>query len=689
VARADDIILRAGSDNPDERRLAALAMSECGTPLCIETLLDLLCDPDWRVRKTAVETVLQTADESIIPGLVDIMGLQDNAGARNSAIEALTRMGRRATSALMEVFRTTDHDRRKFIIDILGEVGDRACVPLMVEALDDPDENVSASAVEHLGAMGDKSVVPRLVGILGSGVFWKAYPAADALGRIGDPAAVGPLVDAMEKKSLREPAIRALGRIGDSGAIAAIVPHVAAKSKAVQAEALKALMGIYRKTANEALMASMLNMGLGESAYDQLLGIARSGQEEIKGAALVLLGLLEDDRAIGPLLEIASEQDADEDAMRALASIGRAKPSALADYFRVTPDCYKRRVMCVVSGMVGSPLLVPPLVDALRDPDGHVRGNAAEALGRIGAVEAVGEIEKLMSDCYQDVQEIVIRALARLRRGLSAERLTGFMHDRNPVVRRNYALLTGIVKAENAVESLSFAMKDEEVSVRMAAVEALSLIGGEGAASLLPAALTDEVPDIRRAAVLAMGKIGMPGLLERLTPLFDDQDDWVRAAVAEAIAGPGSVAGLSGSEAGSALIGMFEDASALVRVTAIEMFGRAASRAGLPAGGAGLANLWPALIRAMKDNDPEIRRAAVTALSLAAPPEEAANALLPSLHDRDWAVRKSAVEAMRNVGMALGAARNTLIREELRRLVDGEDDSAVLEAIRGSLDAFV
>ncbi|MBI5143336.1 MAG: HEAT repeat domain-containing protein [Nitrospirae bacterium] len=672
MARTDDILLLAASDNPDERREAALAMSECGTRSCIETLLDLLCDPDWRVRKTAVETVLQTADESIIPGLVEIMGLQDNAGARNSAIEALTRMGRRATSALMEVFRATDHDRRKFIIDILGEVGDKTCVPLMAEALDDPDENVSASAVEHLGAMGDSSVVPRLVGILRSGVFWKAYPAADALGRIGDPSAVGPLVDAIEIKSLREPAIRALGRIGDSSAIPAIVPHVAAKSKAVQAEALKALTGIYRKTANEALIASMLNLGLGESAYDQLLKIAKGGHDEIKEPALVLLGLLEDDRAIGPLLEMASTQDSDEDARRALVSIGRAKPSALADSFRITPDSYKRRVLCIVAGMVGNPLLVPPLIDALGDPDGHVRGNAAEALGRTGAVEAISGIESLMSDCYQDVQETAIRALARLRHGLSIERLTGFLHDRNPVLRRNYAFLIGLVKAASAVEALSFAMKDEEVPVRMAAVEALAMIGGEEAAASLPAALTDEASDIRRAAVLAMGRIGRPDLLERLAPLFVDQDDWVRAAVAEAIAGQ------SGPAAGSALIRLFDDASGLVRVTAIEMFGMA-----------GHSDLWPALLRAMKDDDPEIRRAAVTALSLAAPPQEAASALLPSLHDRDWAVRKAAVEAMRSVGMALGAASNAPVREELRRLVDGENDPAVLEAIRSALDASV
>ena len=70
---------------------------------------------------------------------------------RNSAVEALERLGRLAVPVLSLHMDDDDHDVRKFVVDILGNVGDAAAVPLLIKALDDPDPNVSAAAAENLG----------------------------------------------------------------------------------------------------------------------------------------------------------------------------------------------------------------------------------------------------------------------------------------------------------------------------------------------------------------------------------------------------------------------------------------------------------------------------------------------------------------------------------------------------------
>ena len=173
-------------------------------------------DVSWRVRKTAVDILFQDYPvEEYIGGLIELLYIEDNAGARNSAIEALIRLGKRATVYLVEAFKTPNRDVRKFIIDVLGELMDNRSLGLMLEAIRDEDENVSATAVEHLGKVGEPSVVDALLEILDGGELWTAYPAADALGRIGDRKAVPHLLQALERKPLREPVLKALGLLAD------------------------------------------------------------------------------------------------------------------------------------------------------------------------------------------------------------------------------------------------------------------------------------------------------------------------------------------------------------------------------------------------------------------------------------------------------------------------------------------
>ncbi len=683
------IITQSDSGDPELRRKAALALAGCSRndTECSKTLLKLICDTDWRVRKAAVESVIQSADTlSLIDGLIDLLDKHDNAGARNSSIEALTRIGGRATQALIEAFKTTDENRRKFIIDILGEVGDTACLPLMLKALDDPDENVQASAVEHLGLMGDTSVVKRLVEILESGNLWLAFPAAEALGKISDSSAVEPLVSALKEKNLREPALRALGRIGDMRAVSAIIPHVASNLKTVQTEALMALIAINKKNsegknqaaeasekkAENSEIAAILRSGFGDSALELLLGIARGNQEDLKGPAVVLLGLLEDQRAIGPLLALSCEDGLEEEVQSALVNIGRSNPRALAEFFSASISSRRstlcraggliRRTLCLVAGIIGDPIFSPYLVGALKDSDGHVRSYAAESLALLGEVSAVADIERLMTDDYQDVQEAAISALARLKDGVSTIRAIGFLSDKNPVLRRNYAALLGLLHAEESLEALTFALKDENTAVRMAVVDALAQIGGDLACKALLGTLTDEVPEIRRSVALALGDAGRKEMLEPILLLTQDQDDWVRAAAVE------SLGNFPDNKSREVLVSLLDDSCGLVRITAIETLAKVGGT--LSAAG---------LKRALKDDDPEIRRSSVITFAAIMPAADVEKAMLPLISDHDWSVRKAVADALADVG-------SDAALEALKERLSIEEDSTVAEAIRQYVD---
>ncbi len=125
----------------------------------INLLLNAMEDSSWRIRNTALDILIEEHPvEEYIEGLINLLYREDNAGARNSAIEALVRLNKKATPFLIEAFNTPNKDVRKFIIDVLGGFKDSRSLPLMLNALKDDDENVRATAIEHIGKVGESSV---------------------------------------------------------------------------------------------------------------------------------------------------------------------------------------------------------------------------------------------------------------------------------------------------------------------------------------------------------------------------------------------------------------------------------------------------------------------------------------------------------------------------------------------------
>ena len=211
-------------NNIEVRRRAVEQMRGLRDAQCIPLLIKAMTDVSWRVRKSAVDILFEEYGlDQYIRGIIDLLYIEENAGARNSAIEALNKLGRKATPFLIEGFKSSNRDVRKFIIDVLGEQMDSRSLPLILEALKDEDENVRATAVEHLGKAGEPSVVDALIEILDSGDLWTAYPAADALGRIGNRKAVPHLLEAMKRKPLREPVLKALGMLADPATLEPVI----------------------------------------------------------------------------------------------------------------------------------------------------------------------------------------------------------------------------------------------------------------------------------------------------------------------------------------------------------------------------------------------------------------------------------------------------------------------------------
>ncbi len=624
----------------------------------IHLLLKAMEDGSWRVRKTAVEILFDDYPvEKYIKGLIQLLYIEDNAGARNSAIEALIRLGRQATGFLIEAFQTPNRDVRKFIIDVLGEQNDSRSLPLMLGALKDEDENVRATAVEHLGKKGELSVVDALIEILDGGDLWTAYPAADALGRIGHVKAIPHLVKALKIKPLREPVLKSLGRLSVPWTLEHIVPLLEETSKSVQEQALRTIEKFYHHGVSAAAITAELRRALGERALDHLIKHAWSPKKDVRISAILLLGLMRDEAAYGPLLDISQEEEFADDVKNALVFIGKGKPESLLKLFD-TDNPHQMRVISEVAGKVASPVYYDMLERLLSHEDGHVRSQAAAGVARLGETRAVPKLLLLLADMYEDVQEGAVRALADLAHALKAEELVAVLGSDNPVLRRNIACLLGRMKAVQTVDDLGFALKDASVKVRKAVVEALASIGTAEAVRYLTLALTDEEPDIRVAAALSLGGIGGEGVLDSLVLLTADPNTSVRVAAARAL-------GMIKEErSGKILEGLLNDGSGFVVATAIEALGSI-----------GGTDARDAIASKLSSADDEIRRTAISALASF---DGIEGQLLPFLADPDWATRMAAVKA-------LGGRAEGEVRSELERLLDTETDPTVKKAVEETL----
>src|SRR3954453_3125499 len=87
------LIEQARSSDPDARQKAAYLVSHSTDDRDLPLMFELLGDKDWRVRKTIVDGFVRDARPAVIHGLLDSLADSENAGKRNSATEALIRIG--------------------------------------------------------------------------------------------------------------------------------------------------------------------------------------------------------------------------------------------------------------------------------------------------------------------------------------------------------------------------------------------------------------------------------------------------------------------------------------------------------------------------------------------------------------------------------------------------------------------
>jgi HEAT repeat protein len=271
----------------------------------------------------------------------------------------------------------------------------------------------------------------------------------------------------------------------------------------------------------------------------------------------------------------------------------------------------------------------PLFIEALRDPVGVVRAEAARALEAFESPDSVAGLVALLSDDDETVCKAAADSLGALKQPESARLLLPHAAHPHAFVRATILRALRELRAAGSFAPALAALGDTDASVRR---EAVAVLGYLKRAEALPAlntlATSDADPEVRRAAVAALGfetgngETGSTTLAALLAGLNDSA--WqVREEAATTLGKLGL------AQAGRQLVAALQDAYWQVRLRAARSLGRLRDAAAVPALADALAHpignlrkeaalalgeirdvsALPALNIAQDDADPEVRKA--------------------------------------------------------------------------------
>ncbi len=182
----------------------------------IDALIPLISDPDKGVRN-ALARLLSGASNPRVPRLLVKYVQYPELSVRNLAGEILLNLKENATGALLSFIDEGDDDDKKFVIDLLGLIGDLSVDSKIIEVLNTTgNQNLILSCIEALGNLKSEQAVQDMIGFYEKDETFKPN-IIEALGKINSKSSLEFLTGkySLENDLDKVTIIESLGQIGD------------------------------------------------------------------------------------------------------------------------------------------------------------------------------------------------------------------------------------------------------------------------------------------------------------------------------------------------------------------------------------------------------------------------------------------------------------------------------------------
>ncbi|MDT3695784.1 MAG: hypothetical protein ROY99_05275 [Ignavibacterium sp.] len=183
----------------------------------IKSIVPLILQGNKSVRNAASNFLIQNRNQ-VIPELVIEHISSDNISIRNLAGEILLKKGSDSIPAISSYIPNLNNDDDiKFLVDILGLIGDRRTEDLITQILcSNKNENVIVACIEALGNIGSEKAVKHIIPFYDQLEVLKPV-VVEAIGKIETSESLKFIVGKFncEDELLQFTMIESLGQIGD------------------------------------------------------------------------------------------------------------------------------------------------------------------------------------------------------------------------------------------------------------------------------------------------------------------------------------------------------------------------------------------------------------------------------------------------------------------------------------------
>lgn len=152
------------STNPDDRQYAAELLLHTSQDECISYLIELLHDPEVKVKSTAIKTASKKFNTEVINALVANF---NNPVYSNQALSAVVQIGGKALVSLESAFYSSGQHTQTLlrIVQAYGRIGGRRAQDLLWNKIDFPNKVVVSQVLLSLSECGFKAGVSQVTRI--------------------------------------------------------------------------------------------------------------------------------------------------------------------------------------------------------------------------------------------------------------------------------------------------------------------------------------------------------------------------------------------------------------------------------------------------------------------------------------------------------------------------------------------
>jgi HEAT repeat protein len=405
---------------------------------------------------------------------------------------------------------------------------------------------------------------------------------------------------------------------------------------------------------------------IGQVAVEPLLAVLDDPDPNVRAGAARALGKIGDTRALGSLIfRLRHDMDA-EVRKSAVWALHMGQPQAIPPLVDALcdPDEWVRFGAVIVLAKFG-PAALEPLAQALCHSNPLVRANAAEALGRIGDTSAAAALTAVLSDPDAQVWQQAAISLGRMGDARAVHPLITIVRDHHSDLRTKAIRALGQIGDVRALDPLiDVVYQEDDRWMRLFAIETLGRIGDIRVVEVLLDMAYDQSRDIRTKAIVMLGEMQTTLALDALHALIIDVE-------------------VDANDQQTALfeLGKRHDPRAVEGLVDLLLYDPQADTrmyAALVLGEMGDMNVVEPLIDALNDDEPEVANHAMQALVRMG--DRVTDPLVSTLSQsisaerRVWAVRtlgeiasEQAIHALAQV--AQNGAEQWWVREEAREIL--------------------